>query len=106
MIEIEIITNVDIWTKGHRQLVDENHWLAWSPYARVVRRDVVVDPVPAADGPTPVVGVARRRPRKKVTDVQDSAEFSGGPDGGSTGGRVSGDESGHPVASGNEEDDA
>jgi len=80
MILIEIVTNVGVWPKGHRQLVSENHWLAHSGYARVVERDVPdPDAVRPTDDATDRVGVARRRPRKAVSNGTDSAESGRGP---------------------------
>lgn len=107
MILIEIITNVGIWPKGHRQLVSENHWLAHSGYARVVERDVPdPDVVRPADDATARVGVARRRPRKAVTDVQDSTESGGSSTVGSDGRSQGRDESGDRSTAPDEEGDA
>lgn len=107
MILVHMIASVDKWNKGDRVLVDDNHWLVTSGYARVVKRDIPdLDFVHTADDPAPRVGVARRRPRKKVTGVQDSAESGSGSTVGSDGGPDGRDESGDRGTSSDEEDDA
>lgn len=107
MILVQMIASVDKWSKGDRVLVEGDHWLLTSGYAKVVKRDIP-DPdfVRTADDATSRVGVARRRPRKAMIRVQDSTEPGGGSTVGSDGGPQGSDESGDRSASSDEEDDA
>lgn len=104
---VEFVTNVANWNKGDRVLVEADHWLNRGGYTRVVERDVPdPDVVRPADDATARVGVARRRPRKAVTDVQDSTESGGSSTVGSDGRSQGRDESGDRSTAPDEEGDA
>lgn len=79
-IEVVMTASVDLFRKGHTYLVDVNHWVAHSPYARVVasRETVVPLTVDTVMDDSPAPRVDRRRKKAEVTDDSPVGTESGG----------------------------